>query len=144
MSDLYLVLRERIEEVSSWHHLGKEVLREAQQALGLSDEKLAREIPVSTRTWIRWKDRGAVPAQSLDRVAAVLGLEIERRRPPAIEVLEGDGEEESALEEQVRELAARQSEVIEALALTQAAVSDVVAVLRELTDVLRPEAAERS
>lgn len=78
MSDIYVVLRSRLESVASWYNLGTDAMEEAQGRMGLSDERLAREIPVSTRTWIRWKKRGQVPVQWLPNVAKVLDLEIER------------------------------------------------------------------
>jgi hypothetical protein len=78
MSDLYLVLRHRLEAVAEWVELGSEQLLAAQKALGLSDERAARLVPVATRTWIRWRQRGAVPIYMLSRVAEVLELEIER------------------------------------------------------------------
>jgi hypothetical protein len=92
MSDMYLVLRSRLDDVQSWVNLGRDVMREAQQHTGLSDERVARQIPVSTRTWIRWRDRGQVPAAALDKVAIVLGLEVERPEPRRVRVEEEESE----------------------------------------------------
>lgn len=77
MSELYLVLRSRLEAVAEWVTIGDE-LTLAQKARGFSDERVAREFPVSTRTWIRWRTRGQVPIHMLDRAAEILHLEIER------------------------------------------------------------------
>lgn len=65
-------------------------MEEAQSRLGLSDERVAREIPVSTRTWIRWKKRGQVPVQWLPNVAKVLELEIERSERVRVSVENGE------------------------------------------------------
>lgn len=90
MADLYLVLRSRLEAVAEWINLGVAEMSAAQKSLGLSDERIAREVSVSTRTWIRWRQRGQVPVYMLDRVAEVLQLEIERpTRKPII--LPGEG-----------------------------------------------------
>ena len=78
MSDLYLTLRHRLEAVAEWVTIGIDVFGDAQKRLGLSDERAARLVPVSVRTWIRWRQRGQVPIHSLDRVAQILELEIER------------------------------------------------------------------
>lgn len=83
MSDLYLVLRSRLDAVAEWVTIGDE-LALAQKALGLSDERVAREVSVSTRTWIRWRQRGQVPIYMVEKVATVLHLEIERAAPRSI------------------------------------------------------------
>lgn len=78
MSDLYLHLRHRLEAVAEWVTIGIDTFGGAQKQLGLSDERAARLVPVSVRTWIRWRQRGQVPIHSLDRVAQILELDIER------------------------------------------------------------------
>lgn len=93
MSDLYLTLRHRLDAVAEWVTIGIDVWNDAQKALGLSDERAARLVPVSARTWIRWRQRGQVPIHTLDRVAQILDLEIERSRPNPV-VLEGEDLEE--------------------------------------------------
>ncbi len=84
MSDMYLVLRSRLEDVQSWIDLGVDVIRDAQKRTGLSDERLARQVPISTRTWIRWRERGQVPTHSLERIAELLQLEVERSQRPRV------------------------------------------------------------
>lgn len=64
--------------MAEWVTIGIDVFGDAQKRLGLSDERAARLVPVSVRTWIRWRQRGQVPIHSLDRVAQILELEIER------------------------------------------------------------------
>lgn len=86
MSDLYLELRTRIPLVTSWVPVGTIRLQEAQDATGLSNERLARQIPVSVKTWERWKKRGEVPADSIPAVARVLGVEIRRADGRPIDV----------------------------------------------------------
>lgn len=78
MSDLYLVLRERIHAVAEGIEIPTEVLQQAQDAKGLSNERLARLLPISERQWRRWKKDGRVPVYWLDRISEVLDLEIER------------------------------------------------------------------
>jgi transcriptional regulator with XRE-family HTH domain len=63
---------------------------EAQKQVGLSDERVARRVPVSTRTWIRWRKRGEVPVASLDRIAEILELEIERPKRTRVMLPEDD------------------------------------------------------
>src|SRR3990167_8099914 len=77
MSDLYLVLRSRLEAVADWIVLGTETLHQARTQAGLSYEAIARQIPVSSKTWERWEKRGAVPRPYVVKVAELLGLQIE-------------------------------------------------------------------
>lgn len=78
MSDLYLVLRHRVSEVKQWASLGTEVMRDARQARGWSYETVARKIPVSSKTYERYEKAGQVPVELVDKIAGILGLEIER------------------------------------------------------------------
>jgi DNA-binding transcriptional regulator YiaG len=81
LSDLYLDLKHRIPVVGEWVEIGREEMQRAQKRLGLSDERLARLIPVSEKTWRRWKARGAIPVQWLARAAEALDLELVRAEP---------------------------------------------------------------
>jgi hypothetical protein len=83
MSDLYLELRSRIPVVASRTEIGRDRLEAAQSATGLSNERIARLIPVSEKTWRRWKEAGTVPTYALPRVAEALRLEL-------VEVSPGD------------------------------------------------------
>jgi hypothetical protein len=95
MSELYLVLRHRLDLVTDWVPLGEKVLRAAMKAQGFSsNERVARAIPVSTKTWERWLKRGAIPRQWLPRVAKVLALEIEETAPVGPVILDRDDVEE--------------------------------------------------
>jgi hypothetical protein len=76
VSDLYLDLRRRIPVVTEWTDVGSEDMERAQDRTGLSDERLARLIPVSAKTWVRWKRRGAIPTHLLPKVAPILGFEL--------------------------------------------------------------------
>jgi transcriptional regulator with XRE-family HTH domain len=100
MSDIYLVLRHRLEELTNWVTLGAEVMKGARNALGLSYEAVARQVPISAKTYERWEKRGAVPAPSVDRIAEILRLEIERPKRTSVTV---ENDEES-LDEIRREL----------------------------------------
>jgi hypothetical protein len=85
VSELYLDLKRRIPVVGEWTQVGEEDMQRAQERTGLSDERLARLIPVSERTWRRWKKRGAIPTALLPRVAEVLDLELVRAEPIRVE-----------------------------------------------------------
>jgi transcriptional regulator with XRE-family HTH domain len=77
MSDLYLVLRHRLEEVSTeWVPIPSPILKKARKAKGLSYESLARQIPTSSKTWERYEKAGRVPRSLLPRIADILDLEI--------------------------------------------------------------------
>lgn len=76
MSDLYLDLKRRIPVVTEWTSVGSDEMERAQDRTGLSDEKLARLIPVSSKTWVRWKRRGEIPTHLLPKVAPILGFEL--------------------------------------------------------------------
>lgn len=109
MSDLYLTLRHRLDAVAEWVTIGADVWNDAQKRLGLSDERAARLVPVSGRTWIRWRQRGQVPIHSLERVAQILELEIERAQHERVVI------EEDELRELRDELARRHDDVIDRL-----------------------------
>lgn len=78
MSDIYEVLRRRVQTVAANAQIGTERLQAAQDAAGYSNERLARALNISEKTWRRWKSAGTVPVYHLDAVAAALDLEIER------------------------------------------------------------------
>jgi hypothetical protein len=107
MSDIYLVLRHRLDTVATeWVPIESEVLLAAMKQRGLSYEGFARQIPVSAKTAERWVKRGRVPTWHIDRVAELLGLEIER---PAFEstpvkIPAKRGDELEALRSEVVEL----------------------------------------
>lgn len=109
MSELYLVLRSRLESVAEWVTIGDE-LSLAQKARGFSDERVAREFPVSTRTWIRWRTRGQVPIHMLDRAAEILHLEIERPARRSVALPEEEAVAQ-ALDQLSAQLAERDAEL---------------------------------
>jgi transcriptional regulator with XRE-family HTH domain len=79
MSDLYLVLRSRLEAVKGeWVYVPSDVLRQARKARGLSIEAMGRELHCSAKTYERHEKDGRVPLDQVDRYAQVLGLQIER------------------------------------------------------------------
>lgn len=77
MSDLYLVLRNRLEAVPEWVFIDTAILRTARERKGLSYETMSREIPVASKTWERYEKAGRIPRPNLARVAEILDLEIE-------------------------------------------------------------------
>jgi hypothetical protein len=100
MSDLYLELRSRIPVVADRTAVGRDRLDAAQRAVGLSNERLARLIPISEKTWRRWKDRGEVPTYALPKVAQALRLELVSASPPLDELGPfDDGDPRRLLEE---------------------------------------------
>src|ERR1051326_9036836 len=86
MSELYLVLRRRLEEVTDWVTLETATLKTARKALGLSYEAMGRKLNVAAKTWERWEKVGRIPRWELARVADILELEIERPTRQRIEV----------------------------------------------------------
>lgn len=79
MSDLYLILRRRLETVASeWVDVGFDVMHAARKERGLSYEAIARQVPVASKTWERWEKAGRVPVAFIEKVAEILDLEIER------------------------------------------------------------------
>jgi outer membrane murein-binding lipoprotein Lpp len=86
MSDMYLELKSRIPVVAARTHIGTARIQEAQDARGLSNERIARLIPVSEKTWRRWKEAGEIPTAALPAVALALGLELRGVEPEAIDV----------------------------------------------------------
>ena len=62
--------------MTEWTAVGSDEMERAQDRTGLSDERLARLIPVSAKTWVRWKRRGAIPTHLLPKVAPILGFEL--------------------------------------------------------------------
>jgi transcriptional regulator with XRE-family HTH domain len=81
MSELFLVLRRRLEDVVDWTHLGTETLRLARKRKGLSYEGISRLLNVSSKTAERWEKQGRVPTHRLAAVATLLDLEIEELPP---------------------------------------------------------------
>lgn len=77
MSDLYLILRTRLEAMAEWVELGAAVMREARLARGLSAEAASRLLNVSTKTYDRNEKAGRWRAHDIGHLAEVLGLEIE-------------------------------------------------------------------
>ena len=78
MSDLYLILRHRLDHVTDWVMVDTDVLKEARGRLGLSHEAVARQFPVSSKTYGRWENAGRVPRADLPRLAEILRLTIEQ------------------------------------------------------------------
>jgi hypothetical protein len=85
MSDIYLELRSRIPVVAAKTHVGTARIQEAQDAVGLSNEAIARSIPISEKTWRRWKEAGQIPTAVLPAVARVLGLELRQAEVPPLD-----------------------------------------------------------
>ena len=86
MSDLYLILRHRLDGVTDWFDIATAVLREARTRKSLSYETVARHLHVSSKTYERYEKQGRVPRELLPKVAEVLGLEIETATPTPLRV----------------------------------------------------------
>jgi len=157
MSDLTLVLHERIKGVRRGVHIGSDRLREAQDNTGLSNEKLARRLYVSEKTWRRWRDLGEVPREHLPAVARELGLQFEpldpvvigvasesptavvEEAPPESARLEGLEHRQAQLLEMVDGLRASQSAVIQSQSALVHVQSALVQALGDLVNELRAE-----
>ena len=147
MSDLYIVLRNRLATVAEWVAIEPAILRAARERRGLSYETMAREIHVSAKTWERYEKAGRVPRHALRAIAAVLELEIEE---PALArvIIAGSDEERSAIvdrlaviEEQLAAIDAKLSLLVpaEQLAAREEARAEATAALEILED--RPRVA---
>jgi predicted transcriptional regulator len=97
MSDLYLILRTRLEEVADWVQLGPEVMREARTRRGLSYESAARLAHISSKTYERREKAGRWPSHDVAQLAEILDLDIDQpartqvtldREAPAVELLQ--------------------------------------------------------
>jgi predicted transcriptional regulator len=82
MSELYLVLRHRLPDMTDWVMIDTAVLREARRRLSLSYETVARQLHVSSKTYERYEKRGRVPRALMPALATILELEIETAEPP--------------------------------------------------------------
>jgi len=88
MSDLYLVLRHRLDVVVDWVPIGTETLRGARKAKGYSYETMGRLLNCSAKTYERSEKEGRVRRDMLVRLAEVLDLEIEQPARRRIDVPE--------------------------------------------------------
>lgn len=79
-------LKRRIPVVAEWTDVGTKEMERGQARTGLSDEKFAHMIPVSAKTWSRWKKRGRIPTHSLPKVAPLLGFELVPFEPVPLEI----------------------------------------------------------
>lgn len=82
---MYLELLSRIPVVAAQTYLGTARIQEAQDACGLSNEAIARQIHISEKTWRRWKQAGSIPTSSLPAAARALRLELRELSPSATE-----------------------------------------------------------
>lgn len=102
--------------VAAQTHVGTARLQEAQDAVGLSNEGIARLIPVSEKTWRRWKEAGSIPTAALPAVAKALRLELVE--PPGRLAVEPAVSVEAHLAEladSVAQILEGQKEILEAL-----------------------------
>lgn len=112
MSDLYVELRTRIPVVAEQTSLGTQRIEDAQRRAGLSNEAVARLVPVSEKTWRRWKKLGRIPTASLPAVARALRLELLELAPHSSAPV---GVEARELREFRDDLADRHAEVMRRL-----------------------------
>lgn len=86
MSELYLVLRERLRSVAEedWVEIDGDVLLKARKRRGIGRETLGALIHVSSKTIERWEKTGRVKRASVPALARELDLQIEE---PAFEPL---------------------------------------------------------
>lgn len=107
MSDLYLVLRHRLDDVIEWVTLGRDVIHDARKAQGFSYETMGRKLNVAAKTWERYEKAGRVPRPMLPKVAEILDLEIEEPARTAISLpgREGEADPLAILQEEVSGMA---------------------------------------
>ncbi len=138
MSELYLVLRNRLPADMEWVQIGKPQLQKARKAKGLSYEGAARLLNISSQTVYRREKEGRWPAYEIEQLATVYGLEIERPAPQRVSL---DGHGETSREESssgVQEAIADLARAVEGLAAEQRRQADEIVELRqELAPTLR-------
>lgn len=100
------VLTRNLLTMSEWVYVDRATLEAARRERGLSYETMARQIPVSSKSWERYEKAGRIPRGMIERVAEILELEIELPAPThrRVEVREPVSPEEILRE--VRELRA--------------------------------------
>src|SRR3954469_15042088 len=102
MSDLYLVLRHRLDDVRpDWVLIESAVMRRAREQRGLSYEAMGRLLNVASKTYERYEKAGRVPKPILPRLAEVLDLEIDQPARERVRVTATSGEDEGDLPGQV-------------------------------------------
>lgn len=79
--DLYLTLRQRLDEVKQWVPIDPAIITNAMETQNLSFERAAARIPCSEKTLRRYVKRGAVPRDMLLSVGKALELEIGHIEP---------------------------------------------------------------
>src|SRR3954452_18719869 len=102
MSDLYLVLRRRLDDVTDWVELGTPTLKNARKAQGLSYEAMGRKLSVAAKTYERYEKAGRVPRHLLPRIAEILDLEIDWPKRGTITVDEPPESDDARLRAIVR------------------------------------------
>ncbi len=122
MSDLYLTLRRRLDEVARWTHLDGQTLVDARDAKGLSREAVARQLPTSAKTIERWEKDGRVPTNVVQKLADILGLEIQRVPAPPPLIVEDDPEMA-----ELRTLVERVERAAQSIAEESTRISDLLA-----------------
>src|SRR5580765_8351166 len=93
MSDLYLILRHRLEAMTDWYMVETAMLREARKRLGLSYETVARQLHVASKTYERYEKRGRVPRALLPALAEILELQVETAVPQPLRLTTWEGDD---------------------------------------------------
>lgn len=98
MSDLYLILRHRLDGMTDWVMIDTDVLRQARRRLSLSQEAVARQLHVSSKTYERYEKSGRVPRSQVAALAALLELQIEAAMPEPPRITDWSKDDEVAAE----------------------------------------------
>lgn len=117
MSDLYLVLRSRLEPVGKrfeWVDLGPSVMLEARKRLGLSREAIARKLNLSAKTYERYEKSGQVPKHELRNIAGVLELQVEETERTTVVMPRGEDDDvaQRTAEENARRIDALEDQAV--------------------------------
>lgn len=128
MSDIYLILRRRLTDVTDWVELGTATLKAARKAKGYSYEAMGRQLSMAAKTWERWEKNGRVRRHMLPQVAEVLELEIDWPKKTPVTVTEPPARDRARIaivEDELREV----QRALEVLPELQASLARIEALL---------------
>jgi transcriptional regulator with XRE-family HTH domain len=118
MSELYLVLRSRLDGVVDWVYLDGKVVMDARARKGLGREALGAKLHIAAKTLERYEKRSRFPRSLIPALADELDLRIEQpvTEPLSVTVREpGDAGDVALLQQAVVEALEKLDQILEFL-----------------------------